>query len=129
MCQRNYIWQVCILASAFFINTAVFAEQLYLKPGMSKQINTRDSIKTVFISSPEIADYKVIGNKSVVLYGKKSGSAEISVYGANSKVIYNVSLGVDPLLPSYHSVLGRNIPAATLSLNVLMITQVKPPIY
>ncbi|PHI29939.1 type II and III secretion system protein family protein [Budvicia aquatica] len=114
MCQRNYIWQVCILASAFFINTAVFAEQLYLKPGMSKQINTRDSIKTVFISSPEIADYKVIGNKSVVLYGKKSGSAEISVYGANSKVIYNVSLGVDPLLPELSQRIRQEYPGSNV---------------
>ncbi|EBS6151915.1 pilus assembly protein N-terminal domain-containing protein [Salmonella enterica subsp. enterica serovar Chester] len=80
-------------------STSSFAEQLYLKPGSSKQINTRENIRTVFISSPDIADYKVISKRSIVLYGKKNGMAEISIYNNASKVIYNANLGVDPFLP------------------------------
>ncbi|POT57844.1 tight adherence secretin RcpA [Citrobacter amalonaticus] len=114
MRQGTFLWQVCFLLSALFISTASFAEQIYIKPGMSKQIKTSEPIKTVFISSPEIADYKVISNKAVVLYGKKSGTAEISIYGANSKVIYNVSLGVDPLLPELSHRIKQEYPGSNV---------------
>ncbi|MEG2566067.1 MAG: pilus assembly protein N-terminal domain-containing protein, partial [Acinetobacter sp.] len=108
----TFLWQVSVLFSTIFISTMSFAEQMYIKPGMSKQIKTSEPIKTVFISSPEIADYKVISNKAVVLYGKKVGTAEISVYGANSKIIYNVSLGVDPLLPELSQRIRQEYPGS-----------------
>ena len=110
----TFLWQVSVLFSTVFISSISLAEQMYIKPGMSKQIKTSEPIKTVFISSPEIADYKVISNKAVVLYGKKVGTAEISVYGANSKVIYNVSLGVDPLLPELSQRIRQEYPGSNV---------------
>lgn len=98
------------------ISAASYAEQLYLKPGSSKQINTRENIKTVFISSPDIADYKVISKKSVVLYGKKNGMAEISVYNGSSKVIYNANLSVDPFLPDLSARIKQQYPKSDVSI-------------
>ncbi|ENW6032981.1 type II and III secretion system protein family protein [Salmonella enterica] len=103
-----------IVLQLLLISFSGLAEQLYLKPGASKQINTRENIKTVFISSPDIADYKVISNRSVVLYGKKNGMAEISIYNSNSKVIYNASLGVDPFLPELSARIKHEYPKSSI---------------
>ncbi|EHI7576256.1 tight adherence secretin RcpA [Salmonella enterica] len=98
------------------IPAASFAQQVYLKPGSSKQINTTENIKTVFISSPDIADYKVISKRSVVLYGKKNGMAEISLYNSSSKVIYNANLSVDPFLPDLSTRIKQEYPKSDISI-------------
>lgn len=105
-----------LVIQMLLVSTASIAEQLYVKPGSSRQINTRENIKTVFISSPEIADYKVISKRSVVLYGKKSGMAEISIYNGSSKVIYNASLGVDPFLPDLSARIKHEYPKSDVAI-------------
>jgi len=82
-----------LLLSSLFPATA---SQLYLKPGQSKTLQVKDAINTVFVSDPTVADYKIINNKSVVLYARKLGVSELTVYGSNARALLSVSVNVDP---------------------------------
>lgn len=82
-----------LLLSSLFPATA---SQLYLKPGQSKTLQVKDAINTVFVSDPTVADYKIINNKSVVLYARKLGVSELTVYGSDARALLSVSVNVDP---------------------------------
>lgn len=82
-----------LLLSSLFPATA---SQLYLKPGQSKTLQVKDAINTVFVSDPTVADYKIINNKSVVLYARKLGVSELTVYGRDARALLSVSVNVDP---------------------------------
>ncbi|EBK2138094.1 hypothetical protein ZU58_24620, partial [Salmonella enterica subsp. enterica serovar Enteritidis] len=53
--------------------SSAFGEDLTLKEGQAKNISSQQKIETVFISNPEVADYKVIDNKKIVLFAKQPG--------------------------------------------------------
>ena len=82
-----------LLLSSLFPATA---SQLYLKPGQSKTLQVKAPINTIFVSDPTVADYKIINNKSVVLYARKLGVSELTVYGSNARALLSVSVNVDP---------------------------------
>ena len=65
MTQITYI-QGLFGALLLLLLSSVFpatASQLYLKPGQSKTLQVKDTINTVFVSDPTVADYKIINKK------------------------------------------------------------------
>lgn len=104
MTQISYIRRLfgtlfLLLLSSLFPATA---SELYLKPGQSKTLQVKEAINTVFISDPAVADYKILNDKSVVLYAKKLGASELTVYGSNARALLSVSISVDPFLGDIH---------------------------
>lgn len=73
------------------------ASQMSLKPGQSKTLQVKETIDKVFISDPDVADYKVLNDKSIVLYARNTGLSELTVYGSRARVLLSVSISVDPL--------------------------------
>lgn len=54
----TFLWQVSVLFSTVFISSISLAEQMYIKPGMSKQIKTSEPIKTVLFHRPRLLTIK-----------------------------------------------------------------------
>lgn len=120
MTQITYIQGVfgallLLLLSSLFPATA---SQLYLKPGQSKTLQVKDPINTIFVSDPTVADYKIINNKSVVLYARKLGVSELTVYGSNAQALLSVSVNVDPFQGDIQQRIARLYPGSQV--------QVKP---
>lgn len=92
------------------------AEQVFMKPGQSKTLRVKETINTVFVSDPAVADYKILNEKSVVLYAKKLGISELTVYGSNSKVLLNASIGVDPFLGDINQRVAREYPGSQVEI-------------
>ncbi len=67
-----------------------FSNELSLNAGDSKVINLGEKyISSVFISDPRVADYKLIDNKTIIIYAKNSGNSTITVFDNNKKIIIN----------------------------------------
>ncbi|WP_443088766.1 type II and III secretion system protein family protein [Vibrio sp. SCSIO 43137] len=70
-------------------------ELLMLSKGSAKTINTTINSSTVFISNPDIADYKIINSKTVVVYGVDLGFSSIIIYNSKGEEIYNSDIIVN----------------------------------
>lgn len=96
-------WQVkhtlfLILAGCILLASTAWAEKIYLAAGESRVINTKENIDTVFVSSSELADYEIISDTNVVIYAKKEGVAEFTVFNKEGKTIFTESVIINDLL-------------------------------
>lgn len=96
------------------------AEDLVIREGQSKNISSSQKIDTVFISNPEIADYKVIDNKKVVLFGKKAGIADLTLYGSKGKVLRQVTVSVDSLAGALAAKVNKAFPGTKIQIERYM---------
>lgn len=97
-----------------------FGAELSMKEGQSTNVTSGEKIDTVFISNPAVADYKVIGNKKVVLFAKSYGVAELTLYGANSKVLKKVNISVDGLGSTLANTVNKQFPGTKIQIERYM---------
>lgn len=76
-----------------------YAQRLMnLSEGDARTINVESEISSVFISSPEVADYQVIDKNKIVVFGKNLGSTSLLIFDsegttiASRKLVINKSL-------------------------------------
>ena len=69
-----------------------------LDQGAAKTINLKRQISTVFVANQEIADYKIIDENKVVVYGVGQGTTSVIVYDRGGNEIYNAELVVNQSL-------------------------------
>lgn len=89
---------VIISSMIFSIPNGYSSEVFSLDKGSAKTIRVKRNIKTVFISNPKIADYKVIDENKVVIYGVDVGDASVIVYDRSGNELYNAELIVNKSL-------------------------------
>lgn len=82
----------------FLIISSAHAQDIYMEPGDSQVIEAQDDIDTVFISSPEVADYEIISGHSVMIYAKSPGRADFTLFDKEGDVIGKNTLVVDAVL-------------------------------
>ncbi|BFN31297.1 pilus assembly protein N-terminal domain-containing protein [Vibrio harveyi] len=73
-------------------------ELLSLDKGAAKTINVKRNIDTVFVADTKIADYKVIANGKLVIYGIGRGATSIIAYDRAGNEIYNAEVVVNKSL-------------------------------
>ncbi|ENC6710379.1 pilus assembly protein N-terminal domain-containing protein [Vibrio harveyi] len=73
-------------------------ELLSLDKGAAKTINVKRNIDTVFVADTQIADYKVIANGKLVIYGIGRGATSIIAYDRAGNEIYNAEVVVNKSL-------------------------------
>ncbi|MBJ3589768.1 pilus assembly protein N-terminal domain-containing protein [Salmonella enterica subsp. enterica serovar Saintpaul] len=96
------------------------AEDLVIKEGQSKNISSPQKIDTVFVSNPEVADYKVIDNKKVVLFGKKAGVADLTFYGSKGKILRQLTVSVDSLAGALAAKVNKQFPGTNINIERYM---------
>lgn len=96
------------------------AEDLVIKEGQSKNISSPQKIDTVFISNPAVADYKVIDNKKVVLFGKKAGVADLTFYGSKGKILRQLTVSVDSLAGALAAKVNKQFPGTNIDIERYM---------
>ena len=100
--------------------SSAMADDMVLREGQSKNIVTSKKIDTVFISNPEIADYKVIDDKKVVLFGKKNGTTDLMLYGANGSVLQKITLAVDSISGNLTEKINKQYPGTHIQIDRFM---------
>nr|WP_086940294.1 pilus assembly protein N-terminal domain-containing protein [Thaumasiovibrio occultus] len=76
-------------------------------------------IKTVFISNPEIADYQVIDDQKLVVFGRQVGNASLLVFGTDNVTLANRQLVVNQSLTHIQQHIAVNHPDADVSITNL----------
>ncbi|MCO6523984.1 MAG: pilus assembly protein N-terminal domain-containing protein [Candidatus Schmidhempelia sp.] len=118
--SRFYKLIFCLGLSLCLISYSASATVFYLKPGQSKTIKSNEPLGTVFVSDPEIADYRVVGEKTVVLYAKKRGYSELTVYGLNEQILMLHSVEVDPIVPDLHYRIKKEFPDSNVRVSSIV---------
>lgn len=90
-----------------FVFTSVFAapilkdDEILLSLGEVTHILSEEDIATVFVSNPDIVDYKVINTKKVMIYGKKSGRTDVIIY-IRGRAERKYTINIDPILANFN---------------------------
>ena len=71
------------------------ASDRYVPVNSAVNIDFKQDIDTVFISAPDIADYKIINKRTLVLFSRKIGQSQLVVYGENNQQLLSQLILVD----------------------------------
>ncbi|URL05581.1 pilus assembly protein N-terminal domain-containing protein [Avibacterium sp. 21-595] len=91
------------LARAALVVGAVFplsvsAQVFNMEDGQSRTLQTKSKIDTIFISSPDVADYEIIGDNSFIIYAKGEGVSEITVLDEEGNELRNDTINVNGMM-------------------------------
>lgn len=100
-----------------FISNFSAAEILNIDQDSAKTINLKSSISTVFLVNPTIADYKIIDDNKLVIFGVGVGSTSVIVYGKGGNEIYNAELIVNKSLRLLKQTILARFPSETISVS------------
>lgn len=113
---RNRVLQV----GAFFLTmmtlSSAQAGVIYMAPGSSQVLQTQQDIDTVFISSPEVADYELIGSRSVILYAKSLGRSDFTLFDKEGTIISKSALVVDVALSDIQQQIAKMSPDSQVTI-------------
>ena len=85
---------VCALL-VLLCSASVYAAERYITVGDGQHIVVDEAISTIFISAPEVVDYNVVNENTVVVFAKGVGQARLIVYGKSNKVLLSERIIVD----------------------------------
>lgn len=83
--QNHHIIFILLLTTC---SLPVFAASiLNLGTGDARSMHFDATIGTIFIADPEIADYQVIDNNRLVVFGRNIGTTTLIVFSENSQTL------------------------------------------
>ncbi|AHF79111.1 Tight adherence secretin (plasmid) [Sodalis praecaptivus] len=104
----------CLIAIGvwIFISSISYAgaAETYLAPGDTRVIQVPQAVDTIFISSPDIVDYKLVGQNNIITYAKKAGRGDLIAFDIQGKQILKTTLVVDQLLSELHNRISKEFP-------------------
>ncbi|MCL1145369.1 pilus assembly protein N-terminal domain-containing protein [Shewanella marinintestina] len=115
MKKRIFTWINSVLVSVFLCGNTLAADR-FVTLNDATSIELEQEIGTVFISQPEIADYKVTGKNKLVVYGRQLGQARLFIYNKAHEVILSELLHVDLNLSQIRRQLKLVYPELDISL-------------
>ncbi|WP_245905376.1 type II and III secretion system protein family protein [Photobacterium lipolyticum] len=87
--------RVLLLTTMALFAQSTMASGRYLPVNAATNIDFEQDIGTVFISQPDIADYKIINKRTLVLFTKNIGQAQLIVYSNNQNKLLSQLIHVD----------------------------------
>ncbi|MBY3787045.1 pilus assembly protein CpaC [Photobacterium carnosum] len=114
----NIIRGLCsCLLFLFSINSMATERTMALNDAVNLSFN--DEIGTVFISSPTVADYKIIDPQQLVLFANQVGDTTLIVYSTQNKVLLSQRISVNIDLKKVRRQLTLRYPQFNLTLNAV----------
>lgn len=114
--RNNMAMQIGTMLLFFFTVSSAHARDIYMDPGDAQVIQTQDNIDTIFISSPEVADYEIIGDRSVMIYAKSQGRADFTLFDKEGDVISKSTLVVDAMLNDIQKKISQLAPDSQVTI-------------
>ncbi|MCG7497034.1 pilus assembly protein N-terminal domain-containing protein [Vibrio sp. Of7-15] len=111
------IKRLSFLVFSLAICTPALAQRLInLAEGDARTINVQTDIGSVFISDPEVADYQVIDQKKVVVFGKKLGNSALLIFDEDGKTLVSRKLIVNKSLTNIQQQIQLKYPHTEVSI-------------
>ncbi|EHG1329788.1 general secretion pathway protein GspD [Vibrio vulnificus] len=109
---------MCLLITTIgFASLSVNSNELMnLNQGSAKTISLKRQISTVFVGDPEIADYKIIDETKVVVYGVGQGATSVIVYDRAGNELYNAEVVVNKSLRLVKQTLIARFPDESINI-------------
>lgn len=98
---------------------ACVASDRYVPLNNAINIDFDQDISTVFISKPDIANYKIINKRSLVLFTNKIGQSQIIVYGDDKQELLSQLIHVDINLTDIRRQIAIYYPELEIKLTAL----------
>ncbi len=80
------------------LSSAALAATFNLEQGQTKLITTKQKIDTIFVSSPNVADYEILDDNSFMIYAKTEGKSEVIAFGEDGSPITNDMVNVNTVI-------------------------------
>ncbi|WP_420822948.1 type II and III secretion system protein family protein [Vibrio variabilis] len=106
---------MCVLIFAVSTQSAMAAER-YITLNEATHINLPETVGKVFISNPAIADYKVIDDRTIVVFANSVGQSRLIVYGTAQDVLLSDRIIVDLDLSQIRKQLAFHFPQVDVKL-------------
>ncbi|KGK19786.1 general secretion pathway protein GspD [Vibrio navarrensis] len=109
---------ICLLTTIlYFVSYVAHSSELMnLNQGSAQTISLKRQISTVFVGDPTVADYKIIDETKVVVYGVGMGATSIIVYDRSGNELYNTEVVVNKSLRLLKQTLIARFPDETVNL-------------
>ncbi|MDH2927802.1 type II and III secretion system protein family protein [Lonepinella koalarum] len=75
-----------------------FSQTFNLEKGQSRLIKSDQKIDTVFVSSPNVADYEILDDHSFMIYTKEEGKSEVVAFDEQGNQIKSDTINVNDAL-------------------------------
>ena len=108
-------WWGILLLSSLCISFASAASALDVTINEAKMIRLPEKAKSIFISSTHIADYQTLTNTKVMVFGKRAGSATITVLNEQERVIYTNKIRVTHNSREFNELVKNKFPEASVN--------------
>lgn len=79
--------RILLAVMVALISLSALATTMNLQVGQAQSLSSRQAIGSVFVVNPKVADYKVIDNNKLVVYGKKEGDTSLLVFNHDGKTL------------------------------------------
>lgn len=98
-----------VIASTSLWSSLALADY-YVAVDDASHVKVERELGTVFITNPEVADYSISGNKSIIFYGKQVGQSRFIAYDKQGQTILNAMIRVDVGLDMVRAQLRKRYP-------------------
>ncbi|NQZ51290.1 MAG: pilus assembly protein N-terminal domain-containing protein [Moritella sp.] len=112
---HRLVYFVSIILSCYV--TTSIASDRYIPLNSAVNIDFEQDITTVFISQPDIADYKIINKRTLILFTNKVGQSQILVYGRDQQQLLSQLIHVDINLTDARRQVALYYPELEIKLN------------
>ncbi|MDC5811948.1 type II and III secretion system protein family protein [Vibrio europaeus] len=82
------------MAAAACISIPAWSAGLSIAMGDASSVSTEQEIGTIFVSSPDVADYQILDSHKFVVFGKQLGDTRIMVFAKDNSKIYDRKVNV-----------------------------------
>ena len=89
---------VCYAALGAIFSLNAYAQNFSLEKGATQLIQTKEKIDTIFVSSPNVADYEILDDNTFIIYAKDEGKAEVTAFGADGRPLTSDTINVDSVV-------------------------------
>ncbi|MGF1704317.1 type II and III secretion system protein family protein [Enterovibrio baiacu] len=86
-----------------------------LGTGDARPLSFKSTIGTVFISNPEVADYQVIDNNRLVVFGRDIGTTTLIIFGESSEELLRRKIVVNQSLTNIEQTIAIRYPNINVS--------------
>ncbi|WP_318404222.1 type II and III secretion system protein family protein [Photobacterium leiognathi] len=116
---KNLLLQMMLPTLLVMFSVTSEASERIMHLNSAKNLRFNDEIGTVFISSPEIADYKIIDPQQLVLFANQIGETTLIVYNVDNQVLLSQRITVNVDLTKIRRQLAQSYPQFSLTLTAV----------
>ncbi|HAT8492642.1 TPA: pilus assembly protein N-terminal domain-containing protein [Vibrio vulnificus] len=106
-----------LISSSFLLFSALsMANTTQLSEGQMRVIALGQSIKSVFIANPDIADYQVIDKHKVAVFGKQQGKTSLALFGEEGQTLYSSDIVIETTFEGVEKKISKLYPDSKINI-------------